>query len=136
MAYAGVKDLLAQLPRDRWGVATSGTRHTVSIRFPYLGLPEPSVMVTADDVQRGKPAPDPYLLAAKRLGVAPADCLVIEDAPAGVEAAKAAGARVIAVATTNQAQTLAEADAIAPALVSIKISANPDGLLVQVSEAD
>ena len=133
MAYAGVKDLLAQLPRDRWGVATSGTRHTVSIRFPYLGLPEPSVMVTADDVQRGKPAPDPYLLAAKRLGVAPADCLVIEDAPAGVEAAKAAGARVIAVATTNRVEDLGLADAITLAINTLQIDANQNGLLVRAN---
>ncbi|PSN10631.1 hypothetical protein C7293_27340 [filamentous cyanobacterium CCT1] len=135
VVYAGAKELLAQLPRDRWGVATSGTRRTVSIRFPYLGLPEPLVMVTADDVQRGKPAPDPYLLAAERLGVAPADCLVIEDAPAGVEAAKAAGARVIALATTNRVEDLGLADAIAPVLTSVKISATSEGLLVQVPEA-
>ncbi|MBW4483926.1 MAG: HAD family hydrolase [Tildeniella torsiva UHER 1998/13D] len=133
--YAGVKELLAQLPRDRWGVATSGTRRTVSLRFPHLELPEPSVMVTADDVRRGKPAPDPYLLVAERLGIPPADCLVIEDAPAGVEAAKAAGAKVIAVTTTNRAEALRLADAIAPALASIQISVGPQGLLVQVSSA-
>ncbi|PSR15804.1 phosphatase [filamentous cyanobacterium CCP3] len=133
VTYAGAQELLAQLPRDRWGVATSGTRRTVSIRFPYLGLPEPSVMVTANDVQRGKPAPDPYLLAAERLGFAPADCLVIEDAPAGVEAAAAASARVIAVATTNRAEDLARADAIAPALAAIHISVKPNGLWVHIS---
>ncbi|MBW4461539.1 MAG: HAD family hydrolase [Nodosilinea sp. WJT8-NPBG4] len=133
--YAGVKELLARLPRERWGVATSGTRRTVSLRFPYLGLSEPSVMVTADDVQRGKPAPDPYLLAAERLGVAPADCLVIEDAPAGVEAAKAAGTKVIAVTTTNRAEDLGLADAIAPALATLQISVGPNGLLVQVNDA-
>ncbi|MBD1914881.1 MULTISPECIES: HAD family hydrolase [Cyanophyceae] len=133
--YPGVKELLAQLPRDRWGVATSGTRRTVSLRFPHLSLPEPSVMVTADDVQRGKPAPDPYLLAAERMGVAPVDCLVIEDAPAGVASAKAAGAKVIAVTTTNRAGELGLADAIAPALASIQISINPQGLLVQMSGA-
>ncbi|MGB3200799.1 MAG: HAD family hydrolase [Nodosilinea sp.] len=136
VTYAGAKELLAQLPRDRWGVATSGTRRTVSIRFPYLGLPEPSVMVTADDVRRGKPAPDPYQLAAQRLGVAPADCLVIEDAPAGVEAAKAAGAKVIAVATTNPVENLGLADAIAPTLISIQISVNSNGLLVHVPGAN
>jgi sugar-phosphatase len=129
--YPGVKKLLAGLPRDRWGVATSGTRRTVSIRFPHLGLPEPAVMVTADDVQRGKPAPDPYLLVADRLGVATAHCLVIEDAPAGVEAAKAAGARVIAVTTTNPAEDLGLADAIAPALAALHISVSSDGLVVQ-----
>lgn len=133
--YPGVKELLAGLPRDRWGVATSGTRRTVSLRFPYLCLPEPSVMVTADDVQRGKPAPDPYLLAAERIGVAPADCLVIEDAPAGVASAKAAGAKVIAVTTTNRADDLGLADAIAPALAALQVSVSPDGLRVQVNSA-
>lgn len=131
MIYAGAKELLARLPRDRWGVATSGTRRTVSIRFPYLGLPEPSVMVTADDVQRGKPAPDPYLLAAERLGVAPADCLIIEDAPAGVEAAKAAGAQVIAVATTNKIEDLSLADAIAPAIAALQVQVGASGLVIQ-----
>jgi sugar-phosphatase len=130
-AYAGVKELLARLPRDRWAVATSGTRRTVSLRFPYLGLPEPLVLVTADDVQRGKPAPDPYLLAAERLGVAPADCLVIEDAPAGVEAAKAAGAKVVAVTTTHQADDLGQADAIALALATLQIAVSPTGLSVR-----
>ncbi|MBD2110583.1 MULTISPECIES: HAD family hydrolase [Cyanophyceae] len=130
--YPGAKELLAELPRDRWGVATSGTRRTVSLRFPYLGLPEPSVMVTADDVQRGKPAPDPYLLAAERLGVAPTNCLVIEDAPAGVEAARAAGIRVIAVTTTNRAEDLGLADAIAPALAAIQINVVSDGLVVRI----
>lgn len=133
--YPGVKELLAGLPRDRWGVATSGTRRTVSLRFPHLSLPEPSVMVTADDVQRGKPAPDPYLLAAEHLGVAPADCLVIEDAPAGVEAAKAAGAKVIAVATTNRVEDLGLADAIAPALAALQITVGPEGLRVHVNGA-
>lgn len=133
--YPGVKELLTRLPRDRWGVATSGTRRTVSLRFPHLGLPEPLVMVTADDVQRGKPAPDPYLLAAERMGVAPADCLVIEDAPAGVEAAKAAGATVIAVLTTNRAEDLGLADAIAPALATIQISIAAEGLRVWIDSA-
>ncbi|WOD38191.1 HAD-IA family hydrolase [Nodosilinea sp. E11] len=134
MIYPGALELLAGLPRDRWGVATSGTRRTVSIRFPYLGLPEPSVMVTADDVQRGKPAPDPYLLAAERMGMTPADCLVIEDAPAGVEAAKAAGATVIAVTTTNRVEALGLADAIAPTLAAIQISVVPQGLVVRVEQ--
>ncbi|MBD2231042.1 HAD-IA family hydrolase [Phormidium tenue] len=133
--YPGVKELLAGLPRDRWGVATSGTRRTVSLRFPHLELPEPSVMVTADDVQRGKPAPDPYLLAAERMGLAPADCLVIEDAPAGVEAAKAAGAKIIAVTTTNRAEDLGLADAIAPALDALQITVGPQGLRVHVNGA-
>lgn len=135
MFYPGAPELLAKLPRDRWGVATSGTRRTVSLRFPHLGLPEPSVMVTADDVQQGKPAPDPYLLTAERLGVAPADCLVIEDAPAGVESAKAAGARVIAVTTTNRVEDLGLADAIAASLAAIEVSIHPQGLWVQVHSA-
>lgn len=72
---------------------------------------------------------------AERLGVAPADCLVIEDAPAGVEAAKAAGAKVIALTTTNRAEDLGQADAIAPALANLQVSVSPKGLLVQVNGA-
>jgi sugar-phosphatase len=119
--YPGVEALLSQLPYDRWAIATSGTRQTATFRLRYVGLPQPTVLVTADDVQRGKPAPDPYLLAAERLGFAPCDCLVVEDAPAGVEAAKAAGARIVAVTTTNPASALSQADAIVLSISAVQV---------------
>jgi sugar-phosphatase len=119
--YPGVETLLSQLPQGRWAIATSGTRQTATFRLRHVGLPQPTVLVTADDVKRGKPAPDPYLLAAERLGVAPCDCLIIEDAPAGVEAAKAAGTKVVAVTTTNQASALSQADAIALSISAVQV---------------
>ncbi len=81
-----------------WAVATSATRPLALARLEAAGLPVPDVLVTADDVERGKPAPDPYAEAASRLGLDPADCVVLEDSPAGVEAGVAAGARVVGVA--------------------------------------
>ncbi len=79
-------------------------------------------MITADDVQNGKPAPDPYWQAAQGLGVDPARCLVIEDAPVGVRAAHAAGARVVAVQTTHGAEELFEADAVVARLTDISVA--------------
>lgn len=131
-AYDGAADLLAGLPTGRWGIATSGTRRTASFRLRYVGLIEPAILVTADDVARGKPAPDPYLLAAERLGVEPGDCMVVEDAPAGVAAARAAGARVIGVASTSAAAALADADAVADRLSALRIGTSNDRLVVEV----
>lgn len=132
-AYDGAADLLAMLPAGRWAVATSGTRRTAAFRLAHVGLPEPAVLVTADDVERGKPAPDSYLLAAERLGVDPADCVAVEDAPAGVESARAAGARVIAVASTNGPDVLSRADVVLPELAALRVEAGADGLIVQVA---
>src|SRR5689334_7305466 len=98
--FAGAARLLAALPPDRWAIVTSGTHALATTRLAHVGLRKPTVLVTADDVARGKPAPDPYLTPARKLGVAPGRCVVIEDAPAGVAAGRAAGARVIAVAST------------------------------------
>jgi mannitol-1-/sugar-/sorbitol-6-phosphatase len=83
-----------------WAVVTSAWRTLCEKRLRLAGLPLPGVMITADDITHSKPHPEGYLLAAKRLGVAPADCLVIEDAHAGIEAARAAGMPVIGITTT------------------------------------
>jgi sugar-phosphatase len=93
----GANELLTGLPAGRWAVVTSGARAVAQARLASTGLPRPEVLVTADDVERGKPAPDCYLLAAVRLGVRPAGCVVFEDAPAGVRAGLAAGMRCIGV---------------------------------------
>jgi len=90
-------ELVTGLPADRWAVVTSGARAVARARLASTGLPRPWVLVTAEDVERGKPAPDCYLLAAGRLGVQPAGCVVFEDAPAGVRAGLAAGMRCIGV---------------------------------------
>ncbi len=129
VAFAGAAQLLAGLPRGRWAIATSGTRRTATIRLAHVGLVAPDVLVTADDVATGKPSPEPYLLAAKRLGVEPTRCIVVEDAPAGVASARAAGARVVGVTSTNSAVALAGADTIVARLADLSIVAI-DGVLV------
>jgi sugar-phosphatase len=117
-AVDGAADLLAglQLP---WAVVTSGTRWFVTRCLRAAGLPLPGVAVYGEDVRHGKPAPDPYLAAAQHLRVPPQRCVVVEDAPHGVAAAKAAGCTVIAVTTTHPAADLAEADAHRPTLAAV-----------------
>ena len=100
-AIAGVAAFLAALPSDRWAVVTSAPRELALSRIAAAGLPAPPMMVTAEDVADGKPAPDCFLLAASRLGVPASDCLVFEDAPAGIAAAEAAGASVMVVTATH-----------------------------------
>ena len=100
-AIAGVAAFLGALPLHRWAVVTSAPRELALRRIAAAGLPAPPMLVTADDVANGKPAPDCFLLAASRLGVRASDCLVFEDAPAGIAAAEAAGARVLVVRATH-----------------------------------
>jgi mannitol-1-/sugar-/sorbitol-6-phosphatase len=114
----GTLDALAALRaagpdgRDLAAIATSCTAPLAAARITATGLPAPAVVVTASDVAQGKPHPDPFLLAARRLGVDPRECLVVEDAPGGLEAARAAGCATLAVSTTTAA-----ADLIADAVV-------------------
>lgn len=96
----GAVELLRALPPDRWAIVTSCTRPLAEVRIRVAGLPQPRHVITSDDVTNGKPSPEPYLAGAASLGLAGQECLVIEDAPAGVRAGKAAGARVLALRTT------------------------------------
>jgi sugar-phosphatase len=96
----GALELLQALTPDRWTIATSCTRRLAEVRIRAAGLPMPQRMITSSDVQRGKPDPEPYIKAAQLLGFAPADCIVVEDAPAGIRAGHAAGSRVLALRTT------------------------------------
>ena len=96
----GARELLNALPPDRWTVVTSCTRLLAEVRLRAAGLPIPRHLLTCDDVRKGKPDAEPYLKGASLLGVSAADCVVIEDVPAGIRAGKAAGARVIACRTT------------------------------------
>jgi sugar-phosphatase len=109
-AYEGAADLLRAA--DKVAIVTSATPALAAKRLRNAGLTAPAVMIRAGEVERGKPAPDPYLLAAERLGVDPADCVVVEDAPAGIAAGRAAGARVLAVTHTHARDDLAGADAV------------------------
>jgi mannitol-1-/sugar-/sorbitol-6-phosphatase len=116
----GAAHLLALLPPGSWAVATSGPRATAVTRLQAAGLPTPAVLICAEDVVRGKPDPDVYLTAAGRLEVTPSECIVVEDAPAGIEAARAAEMRVLALTTTHPASML-NADACAPSLSSVHL---------------
>ena len=96
-ALAGARPLLASLPVERWALVTSASQRVARHRLRSAGLPLPALLVGAEDVEHGKPDPEPYLLAAERLGLAAADCLVFEDAPAGISSALRAGCRVVQV---------------------------------------
>jgi len=116
----GAKELLTGLRPGRWAVVTSGAGAVARARLASTGLPWPQVLVTADDVERGKPAPDCYLLAATRLGIGPAGCVVVEDAPAGVRAALAAGMRCIGVGS-RLAGLLPETTVNSPADIQLEL---------------
>jgi sugar-phosphatase len=107
----GTVELLRALPLERWAIVTSCTRRLAYVRIRAAGLPEPKFIVTSDDIARGKPDPEPYLKGARALSFAPADCIVIEDAPAGIRSGKAAGSRVVALQTTERDELLLEAGA-------------------------
>ena len=100
-------------------VVTSSSAELAASRFAKTELPEPAVLVTADDVARGKPDPEPYLLAARRLGVPIADCVVVEDAPAGIESGVAAGATVVAVTTSHPPEALTRAHRVIATLAEL-----------------
>jgi sugar-phosphatase len=107
----GALELLASLPQNRWTIVTSCTRALAQVRIRAAGIPLPARLVTSDDVVQGKPNPEPFLKGAAALGFPPAECIVLEDAPAGVRAGKAAGARVLAFTTTSPEAKLKEAGA-------------------------
>jgi mannitol-1-/sugar-/sorbitol-6-phosphatase len=121
IALPGALMLLQSIPQHRWAVVTSATRALAAVRLQVAGLPVPKHLVTANDLRRGKPYPDPYLKGSELLQIPPAECLVAEDAPSGVRSGKAAGARVLALRTTSTDAELlsAAADWIADDLSSL-----------------
>ena len=111
VAIPGAIALVNSLPAERWIVCTSATRALAEVRLRAAGIPVLPAMITSDDIQRGKPDPEPYLKAAARLGYPASECVVVEDAPAGIRAGKAAGARVIGFPTTSNRSQLEAAGA-------------------------
>jgi sugar-phosphatase len=101
VALPGAVALLRSLPPDNWAIVTSCTRPLAEVRIRAGGLPQPKYLITSNDITRGKPDPEPYLKGAATLGIAAADCVVVEDAPAGIRSGKAAGASVLALQTTD-----------------------------------
>jgi sugar-phosphatase len=130
---AGARDLLQSLAPNRWAIVTSGIRAVAEFRIRYTGLPMPAVMICAEEISRGKPDPEGYLAAAGRLGFTPTDCVVIEDAPPGIEAAKAAGMRAIAIATTYPANRLAGADLVVERLSDLSVESVHDDIQITCS---
>jgi mannitol-1-/sugar-/sorbitol-6-phosphatase len=130
---AGARELLQRLPASQWAVVTSGIRAVAEFRLKYTGLPLPPVMICADDITRGKPDPEGYLTAAARLGFSAADCIVIEDAPAGIESAQAAGMRSIAIAATYPAARLSDADAVVERLTDLGVEHVGDEIQIDIS---
>jgi sugar-phosphatase len=112
VAVRGALEALQALHPKQWAVVTSAPRALAAIRLRIAGLPVPQLLIGAEDVQRGKPDPEGYLKAAAGLGFAPEDCVVVEDTPAGLNAGRAAGMRVLAITTTYEASYLLGADAV------------------------
>lgn len=132
VALPAVEAVLERLPADRWAAVTSGSRRLMRARLQAAGLPVPPVLIAAEDVEQGKPDPQGYLAAAKALGVDPARCLVVEDAPAGIAAGRASGATVLGVATSHDPSALAAADAVVEDLSGISVSESGNRLVVGI----
>ncbi len=119
---AGVSDLVARLPKERWVIVTSATRRVAEVRLEAAGITPPAKWLSADDVVKGKPDPEPYRKGAEILGFAPEDCLVIEDAASGAKAGHAAGCRVLATTFSHSIESLVAADWIVESLEKMKVA--------------
>lgn len=130
VALPGARELLDAIPEDRWAIVTSGTRKLAQVRLRAAGLGIPERMVTATDIKNGKPHPEPYLKGAKLLGVPASACVVVEDVPAGIASARAAGAKVIGVRTTVGDAELrgARADYVVTSCESIQVTTTENSL--------
>jgi sugar-phosphatase len=117
----GARALVSGLPAGSWAIVTSGLREVATARLVAARIPIPPVMITAESIERGKPDPDCYLKGAEALGVDPDDCVVVEDAPIGAAAARAAGMRLIALTTTHRADQLEPAELILPDLIGLAV---------------
>ncbi|WP_345632657.1 HAD-IA family hydrolase [Rugosimonospora acidiphila] len=133
VALPGAHPLLESLPSGRWAAVTSGNRALMGARLAAAGLPVPEVVVAADDVSAGKPSPEGYLKAAAALGYDIDRCVVVEDSRAGVAAGRAAGAWVVAVATTHPAAQLGVADIVVPDLTALTVDVIAGGLLLRIA---
>lgn len=122
----GTAALLASLPAERWAVVTSATRRLAEARLAEVGV-RPKTLIAADDITRGKPDPEPFLLAARTLGVDPARCVVFEDAPAGLAAGRAAGMTTVALTTTHGPSELV-AEIVVPDLSAVSAQATAHGV--------
>jgi sugar-phosphatase len=126
----GALRLLERLPSGSWAVVTSGSVRLAESSIQKAGLPEPPILITADDVQVGKPHPEPFMRAMGVLDVSPEQCIVIEDSPHGIASGLAAGVRVLAVGTTFPPHLLDEANWLIPDLEQITITSHDDEIFL------
>ncbi|WP_374025460.1 HAD-IA family hydrolase [Mycobacterium sp. HNNTM2301] len=131
----GARRLLDALPHNYWAAVTSGPRSLMAARLAAARLPAPTLLIAAEDVSNGKPNPESYLKAAAALGVEARECLVVEDAPAGVGAGRAAGAQVLAVTTTHRAAELADADVVVTDLSCVSVKVTDGGVELLTAES-
>jgi mannitol-1-/sugar-/sorbitol-6-phosphatase len=131
-ALPGARRLLDALPHGHWAAVTSGPRSLMAARLVAAGLPAPSLLIGAEDVAHGKPNPESYVKAAAALGFPAQECLVVEDAPAGVGAGRAAGAQVLAVTTTHHATELADADVVVGDLSCVDLEITDAGVALLI----
>ncbi|MHA6798303.1 HAD-IA family hydrolase [Bounagaea algeriensis] len=133
LALPGARALLRELPGEHWSAVTSGSRPLMRARLAAAGLPVPDVLVSAEDVNAGKPAPEGYLHAAAALGFDITRCVVVEDAPAGVQAGRTAGAYTLAVTTTHSSAELSSADAVVSDLGACAVEWATDALVLSTT---
>ncbi|KAI6047475.1 HAD-like domain-containing protein [Pisolithus marmoratus] len=139
-ALPGVRPIINELhpakgfPHPRWAICTSATRAYASAALDIVGIDIPDVLITAEDVNKGKPSPDPYLLGASQCGVEPSRCLVIEDAPAGIRSGLAAGCKVVGLLTTHSRQQMEESQPhlLVPDMSSVTVKLHEDGVDVSI----
>ncbi|KAJ7781048.1 HAD-like domain-containing protein [Mycena metata] len=126
------------LPNPSWAICTSATRYYASVALSVAKVPVPDVFVVAEDVERGKPSPDPYLLGAKLCGVDPAKCVVLEDAPAGVRSGRAAGCKTIGLLTSHSRAQMeaSEPDFLVKDMSSVTFKRTDHGVDVTVHIED
>ena len=136
VALPGAAAALGALAEGQRAIVTSGGRVLARLRLEHVGLPVPEVLVAAEDVREGKPSPEPYVVAARRLGVDPSRCVVFEDTPAGVEAGRAAGATVIGIATTFPSDALRAASTVVASLADLDIVPVDAGFVLQFQGSD
>jgi sugar-phosphatase len=129
----GVPELLVSLPDSRWAVVTSATEKLARKRLEAAGLPLPRYFVTGDRVTNGKPHPEPFLSGAARLGFAPGDCVVFEDAPSGVRAGRDADCTVVATTYSHSAEELGEADYRIADVTGVRVEQENEGLVLHLS---
>jgi mannitol-1-/sugar-/sorbitol-6-phosphatase len=130
---AGVRPILAALPESFWTVVTSATDRLARSRMAHAGVPVPASIVSADMVANGKPHPEPYRRGAEILGLAPADCLVIEDSASGAQAGHAAGCKVLATLFSHSLESLADADWVVRSLEDVRVQVEGDALAVSLT---